>query len=186
MIKLQEIIGKPTLNYHLDNNLQLNENIFRYSSDKFIELFSEARAAFKENKIELKGLDLQLITETDIGEYGRFGNKVVPLDLPLLNEEKLNEAEYQGKDVDLNKPKRGGSKAYYVYVKDPKTKNVKKVSFGSGGLKAKLNDKDARTAFAKRHKCSTKKDKTKPGYWSCRLPRYAKQLGMSTNYTGFW
>lgn len=185
MIKLQEIIGKPTLNYHLENNLQLNENIFRYSSDKFIKLFSEARLAFKENKIELKDLDLILITETDIGEYGRFDNKLVPLDLPLANQTLL-EVEYQGRGVDLNKPKRGGSKAYYVYVKDPKTKNVKKVSFGSGGLKAKLNDKDARTAFAKRHKCSTKKDKTKPGYWSCRLPRYAKQLGMSTNYTGFW
>jgi len=96
----------------------------------------------------------------------------------------LNEAEYQGKDVDLNKPKRGGSKAYYVYVKDGD--KVKKVSFGSGGLKAKLNDKEARNSFAKRHDCKNKKDKTKPGYWSCRLPRYAKQLGMKTNYTGFW
>mgnify|MGYP003676718992 CR=1 FL=1 len=90
------------------------------------------------------------------------------------------------KDPPLNKPKRGGSKAYYVYVKDPRTKKVKKVSFGSGGLKAKINNKEARKAFAARHKCSTKKDKTKAGYWSCNLPRYAKLLGIKSSFSGFW
>jgi hypothetical protein len=60
------------------------------------------------------------------------------------------------------------------------------VRFGSGGLRAKINDKKARNAFAKRHKCSTKKDKTKASYWSCRLPRYAKLLGLKSNFTGFW
>ena len=79
-----------------------------------------------------------------------------------------------------------GGKAYKVYVKDPKTKKIKTVRFGSGGLRAKINDKAARNAFAKRHKCSTKKDKTKAGYWSCRLPRYAKLLGLKSNFGGFW
>jgi len=79
-----------------------------------------------------------------------------------------------------------GGKAYKVYVKDPKTKKIKTVRFGSGGLRAKINDKKARNAFAKRHKCSTKKDKTKAGYWSCRLPRYAKLLGLKSNFSGFW
>ena len=90
------------------------------------------------------------------------------------------------KDPPIGKPKRGGSKAYYVYVRDPRTKKVKKVSFGSGGLKAKINNKKARNAFAARHKCSTKTDKTKAGYWSCRLPRYAKLLGLKSSFTGFW
>ena len=98
----------------------------------------------------------------------------------------LDEAEFRGKDVQLNKPKRGGSKAYYVYVKDPKTKKVKKVSFGSGGLRAKINNKDARTAFAKRHNCDQKKDRTKAGYWSCNLPRYAKALGLGNNMNTYW
>ena len=79
-----------------------------------------------------------------------------------------------------------GGKAYKVYVKDPKTKKIKTVRFGSGGLRAKINDKKARNAFAARHKCSTKKDKTKAGYWSCRLPRYAKLLGLKSNFSGFW
>jgi len=98
----------------------------------------------------------------------------------------ITEAEYKGKDVQLNKPKRGGSKAYYVYVKDPKTKRVKKVSFGSGGLRAKIKNKEARNAFAKRHRCSEKKDRTKAGYWSCNLPRYAQALGLGANMNTFW
>ena len=90
------------------------------------------------------------------------------------------------KDPPLNKPKRGGSKAYYVYVRDPKTKKIKKVSFGSGGLRAKIKNKQARNAFAARHKCSTKKDRTKAGYWSCNLPRYADQLGLGSKMNTFW
>ena len=99
---------------------------------------------------------------------------------------KINEAKFKGKEVALNKPKRGGSKAYYVYVRDPKTKKIKKVSFGSGGLKAKINNPKARQAFAKRHRCSEKTDKTKASYWSCRLPRYASLLGLKSSFSGFW
>jgi hypothetical protein len=98
----------------------------------------------------------------------------------------LKEAEFRGKNVSLNKPKRGGSKAYYVYVRDPKTKKIKKVSFGSGGLRAKIKNKVARNAFAKRHNCDQKKDRTKPGYWSCNLPRYAQALGLGANMNTFW
>ncbi len=88
----------------------------------------------------------------------------------------------------LNKPMRdsSGGKAYKVYVKDPKTGNIKTVRFGSGGLRAKINDRKARNAFAKRHKCSTRNDKTKASYWSCRLPRYAKLLGLKSSFSGFW
>jgi hypothetical protein len=98
----------------------------------------------------------------------------------------LNEAEFKGKDVSLNKPKRGGSKAYYVYVRDPKTKKVKKVSFGSGGLRAKIKNKEARNAFAARHNCKDKKDRTSPGWWSCNLPKYAQALGLGANMQTFW
>lgn len=112
-------------------------------------------------------------------------------DMPaLLIYKSMNEAKYQGKEVALNKPKRGGSKKFYVYTKNPKTGKVIKVSFGAAGggqsLSVKLDDPKRRKAFADRHKCSTRKDKTKASYWSCRLPRYARQLGMKQNYSGFW
>ena len=90
------------------------------------------------------------------------------------------------KDPPLNKPKRGGSKAYYVYVRDPKTKKIKKVSFGSGGLRAKIRNPKARKAFAARHNCKNKKDRTKAGYWSCNLPRYAPALGLGAKMNTFW
>jgi hypothetical protein len=100
-------------------------------------------------------------------------------ELSALNEEK---------NKPLGKPMRdsSGGKAYKVYVKDPKTKKIKTVRFGSGGLKAKINNPKARQAFAKRHNCAQKKDKTKASYWSCRLPRYAKLLGLKSNFSGFW
>ena len=90
------------------------------------------------------------------------------------------------KDPPIGKPKRGGSKAYYVYVRDPKTKKIKKVSFGSGGLKAKIRNADARKRFAARHNCKNKKDRTTAGYWSCNLPRYAEQLGLGSKMNTFW
>lgn len=107
----------------------------------------------------------------------------------IFKEAQLDEkkkAKAKKKDPPLGKPKRGGSKAYYVYVRDPKTKRIKKVSFGSGGLRAKINNPKARSAFAKRHRCSEKNDRTKPSYWSCRLPRYAKALGLGNNKNTFW
>jgi len=97
----------------------------------------------------------------------------------------IDEAK-EGKHV-LNKPRRGGSKKFYVYVRNPKTKKIKKVSFGdTSGLSAKINNPEARRAFSKRHDCPNKTDKTKASYWSCRLPRYAKALGLKSNFTGFW
>ena len=98
----------------------------------------------------------------------------------------IPEAEYKGKKVQLNKPKRGGSKKFYVYVKNPKTGNIKKVSFGDTGLAVKFKKPGARASFAARHKCAQKKDKTKAGYWSCNIGRYWKSLGGSKNFSGYW
>ena len=103
-----------------------------------------------------------------------------------LVKEIILEKKKDKKDPPLGKPKRGGPKAYYVYVRDPKTKKIKKVTFGSGGLRAKIKNKKARNAFAKRHDCKNKKDRTKASYWSCNLPRYASQLGLGANMNTFW
>lgn len=89
----------------------------------------------------------------------------------------LNEADYRGKNVELNKPKRGGSKKFYVYVKNPKTGNIKKVSFGAKGMSVKTDDPERVRNFVARHDCKNRNDKTTASYWSCRLPRY-KSLGI--------
>jgi hypothetical protein len=96
----------------------------------------------------------------------------------VKQEVELDEAEYQGRKVKLNSPKRGGSKKYYVYVKNPKTGKVKKVSWGdTTGLSTKAKNRGAVRSFVARHKCKQKNDKTKAGYWACRTPRY-KALGV--------
>ena len=321
------------LKHHMDANKPLTEHLYRAGSDSYFNLWAEARSLYSRNILEITHEDdLAVLTETDLGHFGMFEGKKVPLDFPIelneqmdledelanmefgmdydqlgdnekewvrdemdnMNEEltiagkkvktihkndsnnvkdheieyedgtrepylkhiikeafsgflrnpedpdsepfnptgavaefredlralfgkfkgdlenpefikgvaeimvnwkallrsQLNEAKKKAKknNKKLNKPMRdsSGGKAYKVYVKDPKTKKIKTVRFGSGGLRAKINDKKARNAFAKRHKCSTKKDKTKAGYWSCRLPRYAKLLGLKSNFGGFW
>jgi len=178
------------LQYHIDKKIPLFENIYRISSDKHLSLIREARKMYSRGIINLCEEDEALI-KTHLGEFGIYEGESVPLDLPMIEEDKINEAEYKGKDVKLNKPKRGGSKAYYVYVNSGKKNKdgsikVKKVSFGSGGLRAKIKDKDARKAFAARHNCDQKKDRTKAGWWSCNLPRYAKQLGLGSNMNTYW
>lgn len=171
------------LEYHLENHSTLIEGVFRYGSDAYLDLFEEARILLADNKIELSEIDQHLIKTTDIGKWGKYKGFKVPLDLPF----EIHEVEHQGKDVELNKPKRGGDKKFYVYVKDPKTDNIKKISFGdTTGLSVKFKNPERRKAFADRHGCSTKKDRTKAGYWSCNLPKYAKQLGMGDNMNTYW
>ena len=129
----------------------------------------------KQGLLELDWEDQELI-ETDIGECIKLNGEIVPLDVPFI--ENVNEAEYQGRKVKLNSPKRGGSKKFYVYVKNPKTGRVKKISWGdTTGLSIKAKNKGAVKSFVARHKCKQANDKMTARYWSCRTPRY-KALGV--------
>ncbi len=83
-------------------------------------------------------------------------------------EETLEEAEYQGRKVELNKPMQGDVKKFKVYVKDPSTGNVKKVNFGDPNMKIRKSDPGARKSFRARHNCDNPGPKTKARYWSCR------------------
>jgi hypothetical protein len=78
------------------------------------------------------------------------------------------EAEYRGRKVKLNKPMRGDVKKFKVYVKDPKTKNVKKVNFGDKKMRIKKSNPKRRKSFRARHNCDNPGPKTKARYWSCR------------------
>ena len=269
--KAPKTILSEGLKHHIDNNKPLTEHLYRAGSSAYFNLMAEARSLYSRGILEFTNEnDLGLLTETDLGHFGMFEGKKVPLDFPIeLNENEyekekirilknilstLNTSEKDGEDREedienldvsidqltgaltgknpvavqfdqgrfgrfaslpknklkeaveslineaknkkakkkdnrpIGKPMRSssGGKAYKVYVKDPKTKKVKTVRFGSGGLRAKINDSKARKAFAARHKCSQKKDRTKASYWSCRLPRYAKLLGLKSSFSGFW
>ena len=309
--KAPKTILSEGLKHHIDNNKPLTEHLYRAGSNAYFNLIAEARSLYSRGILEFTHEDdLGLLTETDLGHFGMYEGKQVPLDFPMelnegydaydeiaqlefemdydqlgpneqewvrdeydnqpsgryLNEddqldilnrildtlkaqqkgdenrendledldvsidqltgvisgkdpaavqfdqslfgrfastnkkekEKIKEAitniideKKKAKKKDnrpIGKPMRSssGGKAYKVYVRDPKTKKIKTVRFGSGGLRAKINDSKARKAFAARHKCSQKKDRTKASYWSCRLPRYAKLLGLKSSFSGFW
>lgn len=129
---------------------------------------------------------LAFIKSGSLDDYYEVMDDVKKYDQQLAEE--LNEAKSKPKKKNppIGKPHRGGSKKFYVYVRDPKTKRIKKVSFGAQGMSAKINNPKARQAFSKRHNCPQKNDKTKASYWSCRLPRYSKLLGFKTTFSGFW
>ena len=150
------------LQYHMDSKISLDENLFRYGSPKYFNVINEARKLYNEGYGQWSEEDIELL-ESERGKFFIYEGERLPLDFPMVNE-----AEYQGKKVELNKPKSGGSKKWYVYVRNPKTGKVKKVSYGSPVMTAKWNDPAARKSFAARHQCAKKKDKTKAGYWACR------------------
>lgn len=94
----------------------------------------------------------------------------------------INEAEYHGKKVNLNKPFRtsGGPKKFAVYTKNDKG-NIVKVGFGDPNLSVKNNDPKKAKSFRARHHCEKPGPKWKAKYWSCSIGRYAKLLGLKSN-----
>tara|TARA_B100000131_G_scaffold102069_2_gene99094 strand:+ start:1644 stop:2375 length:732 start_codon:yes stop_codon:yes gene_type:complete len=178
--------------YHLDHGAGVDQNIFRPGSTAFFALFREARHRYNLGLYVPKNTEeFELLEDLDIGEFALYEGQLVPLDYPIMegNEEHLNEAEYKGKKVELNKPKRGEGGKAYVYVNSGKknkdgTIRVKKVSFGSSMPDA-MGDSDAakkrRKSFGDRHNCSDKKDKTAAGYWSCRATKF-----FGRDIAGWW
>ena len=169
MKTFKELAIRETLDEMQINHTNLLDNPFRLGSMMYFEIINEARKLAKEQKYRLTEID-GMILETDLGEYDVFEGNLVPLDCPM---QEINEEE----DKPIGKPKKGGPKKFYVYVKDGD--KVKKVTFGdTSGLSVKFKDPKARASYVARHNCDTANDKT-THYWPCRLPRYAKQLGLS-------
>jgi hypothetical protein len=181
---------EEALLYHADSGMGVDRNIFRPGSTAFFALFREARRRHIAGRYSPTPAEVELLEELDIGEFAYYEGQLVPLDYPIMegDEDHLLEAEYKGKKVELNKPKRGSPKAY-VYVNSGKknkdgTTRVKKVWFGSS-LPDAMGDSKAhkkrRKSFGDRHNCADKDDKTKPGYWSCRATKF-----FGRNIAGWW
>jgi hypothetical protein len=153
------------MQYHLGNNLSLSNTVFRMGSESWMDLINEARSLWEKGLIEVNENDEYIL----MTEAGRAG-------------------VYQGKSVPLDSPRRatGGNKKYVVYVNSGR-KNAegrvvaKKIGFGDPNLKVKNNDPKRAKSFRARHKCHLKKDKMTPGYWACKIGRYAKQVGLSSS-----
>lgn len=164
------------LKHHINNNIEISENVFRPYSKAFFELIKEARDLYYQNLIEVTDFDAEIL-ESDIGETAEYNGEIVFLDLPFEEKEDISEAEYKGKKVNVGKPFRtpGEKKKFAVFVKTSSGR-IKKVRFGDPNMKIRASNPARRKSFAARHKCSQKKDKTTAGYWSCRSHRM-KSLG---------
>jgi hypothetical protein len=178
----------PELQYHIDNKLSISESVFRYGSEKYISILSEVKKLYNYGLITLNEND-RLMVEDFTNDKIKVNGQIKILEfIEEIDVEVLNESDkFKGKTSGSPTRDSSGGKAYKVYVAgcSPKTetnpRGIKLIRFGSGGLKAKLSDADARKRYDSRHGCSDGRhnDKCKAGYYSCRLPRYAKKLGMS-------
>ena len=104
-----------------------------------------------------------------IGEKVIYRDEALRLEIVEHSEPVIfQEAEYQGRKVKLGKPSAGDVKKFKVYVRDPKTGNVKKVNFGQKGARIKKDNPARRKSFRARHNCDNPGPRTKARYWSCR------------------
>ena len=170
------------LRFHVDNEIGIADNIYRHGTDRYFSLVNEARELWAAGKLNLSEADVEIM-ESNLGEFIEYRGVKVPLDFPMYLEEKKAKKK---KDPPVGKPTKntGGGKKYKVFVRNPKTGRIKKITYGDakGGLKGNWNNAEARKSFAARHNCADKKDRTKAGYWACRAH---KDFG--TNVPGrFW
>jgi hypothetical protein len=172
---IRETTLRENLQFHLENNIPVDNSVLRPGSKSHISLIREAKQLWKEGRYFATETEEELF-DTDMGEYAIYEEQTVPLDVPMLNEYVLDEKKKKKKTPQLGKPTRNakGKKKYKVFVRNPKTGNIMKITFGDkkGGLEGNWNDPEARKSFAKRHKCAQKNDRTKAGYWACRAHKF--------------
>ena len=180
-IRGEEYEISESLNYHLKHGIGLLDSVFRIGSDSWLKCVNEARSLWEEGFIELEEDDLFIIS-TDAGKKEIFEGKEIELDVPFETwEEDLNEAEYQGKKVELNKPKRmSGKHKFTVFTKGENGKVVK-VQWGQPGATVKNYDPEASRSFRARHKCKTPGPRWKSRWWACNVGRYAILLCLKSN-----
>ena len=155
-----EMLNKITGDDFIEDNAHIIDVVMNGNSNESAEL---------DRIKELAGASIDETYDDDDAFYEAYG------ELWYNEDEIIDEAEYQGRKVKLGKPMQGDVKKFKVYVKDPKTGNVKKVNFGHGGssvkgkaMSIKKNNPGARKSFRARHNCDNPGPRTKARYWSCR------------------
>jgi hypothetical protein len=95
------------------------------------------------------------------------GNDARRFNKQRSEDDDLEEAKYQGREVPLGKKMAGDVKKSKVYVRGPKG-NVVKVNFGDPNMKIKKSNPKRRKSFRARHNCDNPGPRWKARYWSCR------------------
>ena len=144
--------------------IELHRQLDQLESDDFVEDLELLYNKMGINDFVVEVSDNDSMEETYDGDsfFEAYG------DMWYNEDEGLDEAEYQGRKVPLGKPMQGDVKKFKVYVKDPKTGNIKKVNFGDPNMRIKKSNPARRRSFRARHNCSNPGPRTKARYWSCR------------------
>jgi len=160
---LQELKAKLKKKHDDDKDDRLdrgNDPIYLPSKDKYI-LFDDDSPEENVNILEL-GAILEDGTPVCEGCLVAYMNEAKDM---------LTEGEYHGRKVPIGKPMPndpGEKKKSKVYVRDPKTGNVKKVTFGDRNMRIKKSNPKRRKSFRARHNCKNPGPRTSARYWSCR------------------
>jgi len=193
-----ELTLEEAVQYHLDNNISITENVFRPASEMFFDMIGEAKRLYKEGKYTPADEYEVDMLNSDIGEIVEYEGKAVVLDYPIEegleecwtgytqrgmkkkgnkmvpNCVPVNEADDPTDGKGIGKPFRSnGGGAVYVRVGD----GVRKINFSQSGMTKKFNDPAATRSFVARHHCLSNKDKTSRSYWACRWPRFFSNSG---------
>lgn len=156
------------LKYHLDNGLGISDSVYRIGSEAYHNLFEEVKKYWDEGNIILNDKEAWMAKNLEIGK----------------------KAIYDGREVELDSPRRGGDKKFIVYHNSGKKDddgNIKavKIEWGdTSGLSIKNDDPEAAASYWSRHQCDTKAkmDPLKPGFWACYGPSlFNKQLGLTSD-----
>ena len=153
--------------YHMENGLDITNSVYRIGSDAYRQLFEETKKYWDEGIVILKDKAAWMAANLEVGK----------------------KAVHDGKEVELDSPKRGGDKKFYVYHnsgkkdKDGKIKAVRIEWGDTSGLSIKNDDPEAAASFWSRQQCDLKKkmNPLTPGFWACYAPSlFGKQLGLSS------
>lgn len=171
VLKTIEMVEKQALNESKNNKISIVIREGKSKPGLWTNIHAKRKRGEKPAKLGDKNYpDKKQWDKLTEGEYDGEdddGNKM-RLEVFLTEDEPIEEAEYQGRKVTLNKPMKGDVKKSKVYVRDPSTGNVKKVNFGDPNMTIKKNNPERRKSFRARHNCDNPGPKTKARYWSCK------------------
>lgn len=205
---IEQVLFSEGLRYHVENSIPLYDSIYRPGSKGFFRLISESRTMYNNGMLRVDEDELDMLN-SDLGEFAFYEGREVALDFPIseqadyelqqLDEKKRRKRRkkkkskakksgsyYRGRKVKLNKPARnsGSGGKFVVYVRNQKTGNIKRITFGQRGMTTGLRSAKRSKSFENRHRCRQKKDKLAPGYWACRIGRYPAVSGAP--YRTWW
>jgi hypothetical protein len=164
----EDFQASKEFNYHMENGLDITNSVFRLGSDAYKNLFEETKKYWDEGNIILNGKAAWMADNLEVGK----------------------KAIHDGREVELDTPKRGGDKKFVVYHNSGRKDEdgniiAKKIEWGdASGLSIKNDDPEAAASFWARHQCDLKKkmDPSTAGFWACYSPSlFGKQLGLSSD-----